>query len=142
MKSFSYLLCGLLLLCGVNASCAAADDKGCEDLLAALHKKPDYVEFLNCKQRTDLQGSPIEAKYRVKGNRAADAEDYLVKEFKIKKLGHTCCVWESADNSWRDERKRQFTISMSTEDTKVDKREDWAKLDYFYIVLDLFRDDP
>jgi hypothetical protein len=120
----------------------APREKGCEDLLSALHRKPYYIQFLDCKQRTDLQGAPLEAKYRTEGSRAAKAEDYLHKEFKIKRLRRTCCVWESADNSYRDAHKRLYAISMSSEETTIDQRDRWWRIDYFYITVDFFRDEP
>lgn len=121
---------------------AAPEEKGCHDILNALHRKPSYIQFLDCKQRTDLQGVPFEAIYRVSGSQAADAEGYLIREFKIKKLSRTCCVWESADNPYSDAPRRSFVISMSTQETTIDKRDQWPRIDHFYITVDLFADQP
>jgi hypothetical protein len=121
---------------------ASSKEEECRDLLSSLHRKPDYIRFLNCRKRIDLQGSPFEATYRVEGSHAAQAEQYLIKIFKIKTLSRTCCVWESANNSYRDARGRSFVISMSTEETTVDKRKQWPAIQYFYITVDLFVDEP
>lgn len=139
---FTFVSIGITLLGCAAAPARAAADAQCGDLLDSLHKKPAHVEYLGCKERPDLQGQPFEAKYRVKGSDAAEAEAYLLKAFRIKKLARTCCVWESVNNSYHDARKRPFTITMSTEETTVDKREQWGKVDYFYIVVDLYRDEP
>jgi hypothetical protein len=65
-----------------------------------------------------------------------------VNVFKIKELRRTCCVWESADNSYRDSHKRPVVISMSTEETAIDERSQWPRIDHFYVTIDLFRDEP
>jgi hypothetical protein len=111
-------------------------------LLAALHKKPKDLEFQGCKQRTDLQGEPWEASYRAAGAHAAGVESHLDKEFNTKKLQRTCCLWESAQNSYRDKRGQLFVISMSTEETTVDSRSWWAKIPYFYVKVYRYREDP
>lgn len=121
---------------------AADTDVACHDFLAALGKKPQKLEYLSCKQKTELQGSPWEAEYRVAGSDAAAIEHYFAKELHIKKLQRTCCVWESAGNTYRDNKHRLFVVSMATEETTFDKREQWEKIPYFYVKVDLYRDDP
>ena len=121
---------------------AAPVGSGCNDFLAVLHKKPNKLEFRDCKQQTDLQGQPWEASYRVVGNHAAEVESYLIKEFKVKRLHRTCCVWESVHNSYRDEQDRLYVISMSTDETTVDNRTQWARIPYFYIKVDLYPEAP
>ncbi len=120
----------------------ARGNSSCEDFLAALHKKPKDLEFQSCKQQTDLQDAPFEASYRVAGIHAAEVESYLARELKIKKLRRNCCVWESTDNSYRDREGRAFRISMSTEETTISRRNQWAKITYFYVIVDWYRDDP
>ena len=114
----------------------------CDDFLKTLDKKPNNLEFLGCKQRTDLQGKPWQASYRVAGSHAADVESYLTKEFGIKKLHRTCCVWESTQNSYRDEQGRLFLISMSTEETTIDSRDRWARIHYFYVKVSRYPEEP
>lgn len=114
----------------------------CDDLLATLGKKPKNLEFLDCKQKTELQGEPWEATYRVPGSHAAQVENYLIKELHIKKLQRTCCSWESSENSYRDNNNRLFVISIAAEETTVDKKEQWDKVPYFYIKATLYREDP
>ena len=133
----------LLSWLSISYICSAApEEKGCRDILTALQRKPSYVQFLDCKQRTDLQGAPFEATYRVTGSRAAGAEGYLIKEFRIKKLSRTCCVWESANNSYSDAQEKSYVISMSTQETIIDKRDLWPRIGHFYITVDLFPDKP
>lgn len=120
----------------------ARGDSSCGDFLAALHKKPKSLEFQGCKQQTDRQDAPFEASYRVAGTHAAGVENYLARELKVKKLRRNCCVWESTDNFYRDQQGRAFTISMATEETTVSSRNQWAKIAYFYVTMDWYRDEP
>jgi hypothetical protein len=131
-----------LLFLAAGCTLGARADAPCDDLLAALNKKPAALEFQGCKPRTDLQGQPSEASYRVRGAQAAGVEESLTKELRIKRLQRTCCLWESTRNSYRDRRGRLFVISMATEETTIDSRSEWAKIPYFYVTVDLYRDDP
>ena len=106
----------------VTSVFVARGDSSCQDFLATLHKKPKDLEFQSCKQRSDLQDAPFEASYRVAGSHAAEVESFLAKELKIKKLRRNCCLWESTDNSYRDEEGRGFRISMSTDETRISNR--------------------
>jgi len=65
-----------------------------------------------------------------------------VKEFGIKKLNRTCCVWESTQNFYRDANEQASEISMATEETLLDKRDQWPKIDFFYVTIHRFMDDP
>jgi hypothetical protein len=126
----------------VVAACEGRAQAGCDDLLAALKKKPDTLEYRGCKERSDLQGKPWQASYRVPGARAADVERYLAKELTLKTLRRTCCLWESVENSFRDTAGRLFLITMSSEETAIDTREDWGKIPYFYVTVNRYREDP
>lgn len=120
----------------------ACAQSSCGDFLAILHKKDSHLEFLGCKRRVNLQGQPWEATYRVEGSHAAEVEDSLTREFGIKRLHRTCCVWESTQNSFRDKRTRIFVISVSTDETTVDRRDHWAGISYFYVKVDRYSDAP
>jgi len=136
-----YILLGAVLAIGI--ACSTSSQPGaCADLQTLLQRKPNSLHFLGCSQRSDLQGAPFEGKYRTEGKHAAEVEEYLVNVFKIKELRRTCCVWESADNSYRDSHKRPVVISMSTEETAIDERSQWPRIDHFYVTIDLFRDEP
>ena len=137
------VLAGLVLASAiVIAACASRPDGSCEDLLAALGKKPDALEFVGCKERSDLQGAPLQASYRVAGAKAADVESYLAKELTLKALQRTCCLWESTENSFRDKAGRSHVITMATEETTIDRREEWGKIPYFHVTVNLYREDP
>jgi hypothetical protein len=131
----------IALLMLVPAAGLAASGPACEDFLAA-HKKPDQLEYVGCKQQPDLQGRPLQATYRVTGANAAAVERYLGKTFKVKKLRHTCCLWESVNNSYRDRQSRLFTISMETEETTVASRAKWRDIPYFHVTVNLYPEAP
>jgi hypothetical protein len=137
------VLAGLALIASIAiAACANRTGGSCGDLLAAIDKKPTNLEYVDCKERSDLQGAPQQASYRVTGAHAADVESYLAKELSLKALHRTCCVWESTENSFRDKNGRLFVIAMATEETKVDRREDWSTIPAFTVTVSLYRDDP
>jgi hypothetical protein len=117
-------------------------ESGCQDFLSLWNKKPSYIQFVKCSQRHDLQDEPFEATYRVGGQYAARAEEYLVHMFKIARLKRTCCVWESVDNSYLDAARRMFSISFATKETSIDKRSEWPRIDDFYITVELIREEP
>ena len=102
----------------VVAACEGRAQAGCDDLLAVMKKKPDTLEYRGCTERSDLQGKPWQASYRVPGARAADVERYLAKELTLKTLRRTCCLWESVENSFRATAGRLFLITMSSEETR------------------------
>src|SRR4051794_10764529 len=111
-----YLSCFLMMFtaAGIDPVSESSNTGGCQDFLSSLHRKPSYIQFIDCKQRFELQDSPFEATYRIDGVHAADAEMYLRKVFRIKKLRRTCCVWESSGNFYRSSRNMYITISMAT----------------------------
>jgi hypothetical protein len=53
-----------------------------------------------------------------------------------------CCLWESTENSYRDKSGRVFMISMATEETTITSRSQWAKIPYFYVVVDWYPKEP
>jgi hypothetical protein len=120
----------------------AQTGSSCGDFLASMQKKPSGLEFQSCRQRTDLQGHPDRADYRVAGSHAAAVETFLSKELGVKKLQRTCCVWESVRNPYRDKRGRRFEITMATEETTIDKKNQWAKIPYFYVTVSLYKELP
>jgi len=133
---------GRMLLLSLLAGFVAPAHSYCDDFLALLHVKPTHLEFLGCKQQTDLQGEPWEASYRVAGSHAAQIESTLTKGLGIKKLRRTCCVWESVHNSYRDKQSQLFVILISTDETTIDRRSRWGEIPYFDIKVDSYPEEP
>lgn len=127
----------LAALASVMFVCAARAESSCDDVLGTLHKKPKHLEFQGCEQHTDRQ-DVFEARYRVAGTHAAAVESFLAREFKVKKLRLHCCLWESGETFYRHKQGRAFTISMSSEETIITRRKQWAKIPYFYVFATWF----
>jgi hypothetical protein len=140
-RNFFALSCAAALLLLTTATNSRAD-VSCDDFLSKTSTKPEILEFRGCSKNEKLQGSPLEANYRVRGPNAAAAETYLIREFKIKKLRHNCCIWESTANFYRDKQGTGYLIDMSTEETTIKKRGAWSKIPYFYVRVRAYKEDP
>jgi hypothetical protein len=113
-------------------------------------RKQNATQYLSDIGRADRPSVRVQVRsterrsvtYRVPGARAADVERYLAKELTLKTLRRTCCLWESVENSFRDTAGRLFLITMSSEETAIDTREDWGKIPYFYVTVNRYREDP
>lgn len=121
------------------AICARAE-AACADFLQQMHKKPKELIYVGCKQLRRIQGEPLEASYRVKGSAAADVEQVLIRNFGVKKLQRNCCLWETTQNAYRDDRMGNFVISMATGETLVSSASGWARIPYFYVKVDRYED--
>jgi hypothetical protein len=125
----------------VLAGCAKAEPH-CEDFLAKLSDKPEFVELLECTQHNHIQGKPFVARYRVKGLDALEAERYMNQSFGLPKLQHMCCGWDSAPFFYRDKKTNVgYMLGVGSEETPIDKRDSWSKIKYFYINVSLFTED-
>ncbi len=114
----------------------------CGDLLAELHKKPNNLEFISCSRHMDLQGRPWAAIYRVPGSHAAEGEQFLVREFHIKKVTHACCEWASTQNSYMDKNGRVLILEMGSGETLVRTKDQWRKIPYFDVEVELETEEP
>jgi hypothetical protein len=132
------------LLVMTSAGFLVAEDKPatCGDLLAELHKKPKNLEFMSCSRHMELQGKPWKAVYRVTGTHAAEIEQFLIREFRIKKITHACCDWASTQNSYVAKDGRVFIVEMGSGETLVHTREQWRKIPYFDVEVELETEEP
>ena len=136
---FSWLLPLIFLL----SSCSSVAEPVCTDFLEHLSEKPNFIEYLGCKQEVDKQGAPLTATYRVLGSNAAEAERYLQSSFGMKDLKRYCCYWDSAPHFFRDESSDiGYFISMASEETTTREREHWRKIEFFYINVSAYSEDP
>jgi hypothetical protein len=133
----------LVLLLALSPIVGRADSgTSCDQIRHSLRRKPERLEFVGCEQRTDRQGEPWVARYRVAGRYAADVERYLVDRRMAKRFRRTCCLWESVNNSYRDRDGRLFLISVSTDETTIDRRSRWARIPFFYVEVAQYAEDP
>ena len=114
----------------------------CRDFLADLGLKQDYMEFERCISSPESQGAPMEAVYRVAGRDAAQAEQFMQERFAIPALKFVCCYWEMGTYRVRYIDKRtgvDYYMSISSEETLHNQREEWGEIGYFYISVEVFR---
>lgn len=142
MRRFNriFLLFLLALLLG---SCASKEKPACNDFLAYLSNKPHFIEYLGYEHEVDRQGAPLRANYRVAGVNAAAAERYMQSTFGMKDLQRHCCVWDSTPHFFRDEASGiGYIMQMGTQETKIRAREFWGGVDFFFISVSAYSEDP
>nr|WP_298145276.1 DUF4952 domain-containing protein [uncultured Pseudomonas sp.] len=136
---FSWLLPLVLML----SSCSSLAEPVCTDFLASISEKPAFVEYLGCKQEVDKQGAPLTATYRVLGSSAIDAERYLQTTFGMEDLKRYCCSWDSTPHFFRDKSSGVgYLVGMASEETTIRTRELWREIEYFYINMSAYSEDP
>ncbi|UZE14008.1 DUF4952 domain-containing protein [Pseudomonas sp. B21-053] len=133
------LLAALLMLFANGAKA----ELQCDDFLAKLSDKPGFIEFQGCQQSVDRQGQPFSASYRVSGENASKAEKYLKQQFGQPALKRVCCIWESTAHFYRDKQTDiGYSITMGSGETLIHDRKSWPAIDYFYIGVDAYAEDP
>lgn len=128
----------------------AGEDARCEDFLDSLNKKPKYLEFMGCQKITKGGAPALESKYRLKGSVAEAAEVYFIKTAGMPKLRRFCCLWESIPQNHKNKnpygvyklKKDYYLVSMSSEETVINKRSHWSNIPYFYVSVILYLDLP
>lgn len=134
-----WLLAALLMVFAGSARAELA----CDDFLAKLGHKPGFVEFQGCERSVDRQGQPFSASYQVSGANASKAEQYLKQQFGQPALKRVCCIWESTAHFYRDKQTDiGYFIGMGSGETLVHDRKSWPAIDYFYISVDAYAEDP
>lgn len=138
-----------VLLWACYAVFAYAQDKPpatCGDFLSQLQKKPKNLEFIECKPHPEEQTKPLVAKYRVKGIYAAGVERYLSRTFGMNRLINHCCLWEIGGQPGHAEFHKEdgqiYLLWMSSEETRHSTRDQWPKIHYFYVEVELETELP
>ncbi len=133
----------LVLVVGFTALVHAEDKFACGDFLALLHQKPKQLEFLSCTAHPDRQTKPLDALYRVRGADTAVVERSLSAAFGMKKIVNRCCVWEPEKQSGFVARDgRRYELWMGTDETLIHQRDQWKKIPYFYVDVELATEEP
>ncbi len=115
----------------------------CGDFLSFIGKKPKDLQFLNCEKTKENQIYVLKASYQVSGAQAPGVEAALVESFQMPRLRFICCGWESfsknsGQSPWGEYESNQgdrYTISMFSQETLLDRRTDWEKINAFYITV-------
>lgn len=130
------------LLLPSAAQAQAAPTPGCQDFLAALGDKPDFIEYQGCRLEMRAQGKPLVARYRLDGASAAQAESYLQRKFGIDPLQFQCCGWQTAPHFWRDPRTGQeYMIGFGSEETVYSSRTQWGRIENFHIRVERYTEE-
>ncbi|CAB3865991.1 DUF4952 domain-containing protein [Achromobacter deleyi] len=138
----AWLLLPVLLL-PLSAQAQAAPTPGCDDFLAALTNKPDFIEYQGCRLEMRTHGKPLVARYRVDGAAAALAESYLRRQFGIAPLQYQCCGWQTPPQFWRDPRAGdEYTIGFGSEETLLSSRSQWDQIPSFHIRIERYTEEP
>ncbi len=140
----------LVLFCSILVSAEIVAHPPCGDFLKLHNKKPKYLEFIQCEKTQNAQIPTLQATYRVKGKYASGVEKYLIDMFGMQPLQKICCIWETMPNlegkrygSLKSGWKFYYSIDMGAENQPdVEKREDWSKIDWFYVTVELPLESP
>lgn len=121
----------------------ARPDTPCQDFLQTLGKKPDYFEYLGCEQDDASYIQPMQARYRVSGAAAVQAEAYLARAFGMPPLVFICCGWSTGRPFyWRaGPDSVSYEIGMGVE-TPSYPREQWHKIPSFGVSVGVIRKSP
>ncbi|MDP1979512.1 DUF4952 domain-containing protein [Undibacterium sp.] len=122
----------------------------CADFLQKLGKKPAALIFLGCKPAMDAQIHTLLASYKTKGSEAAQIERYLILHTRMQPLHRVCCIWENRNSPAHGKGSGQlvsqtefnYRISMGTTENLISQRKDWAKIDWFYVSVELALESP
>ena len=134
-----FLACLILTPTPIAAVQAAkATPQDCGDFLAEIDKKPAHLDYVGCAYVPDRQGKPLRAIYHVSGRFAAATEAALVKSVGLRRLKRSCCLWDSPARQFKDAHGREFSISMTSEETIAATRADWPRIKIFEVVVETF----
>lgn len=142
------------LAAGSNANGASvvpqsSKGKTCADFLLELKKKPSRLEFVSCEAITIAQLRALRSTYRVEGKHAREVEKHFVRTAELPILKRNCCLWEPKPSKTGDvpngvlkKGKDVYLIRMVSADNDVSERKRWSEIDYFYVTVDFFLEEP
>ena len=122
----------------------------CIDFLVLLRKKPNHLEFIECKKITKAGISALESQYRVKGIYAKTVEAYFVKTAHMPSLRRTCCGWDSIPEDLKNKQlsgiyrldNNVYQVNMDSGETLVSRRSLWKRITYFNVSVVRYLDLP
>lgn len=145
MKKLSLVLCVFFLIIG----CKAQEDtltQSCQQFIQDLAFNSPYLEYESCEYQ-DSDYAPLTLSYRIKGEYTEQIENYLIERsqlshsrYKFTGLrkpisvagwegrGYLYDVYNVKDNIY-------ILFGFYSDDTFVDKRENWKDIPYFYLYF-------
>ncbi|MFZ6745875.1 DUF4952 domain-containing protein [Undibacterium sp. JH2W] len=134
---------------GELASHVSSNAPECADFLQKLGKKPGALIFIECKPAMDAQIHTLLASYKVRGSEAAQIERYLIRQTRMSPLQRVCCIWEnrhrplhSGKGQLNSDTEFNYSISMGTGENLIRQRQEWSKIDWFYVNVKLPLESP
>lgn len=123
----------------------AAAAPSCGDFLEALKLKPAQLEYIECQPGHLAQVRALIASYRVTGAQAPAVERYFSRRTGMARLRFLCCGWEPAAHRLGRVSKpseRDYEIAMTSEETGIARRAQWAQIPWFYVTVTLPLEEP
>jgi hypothetical protein len=120
----------------------------CDDFLKLTKRKPDQLEFVECKVSNHHQLRALIATYRVPGEHASRVESYLSRRTNMAKLRFVCCGWEPSSRVSPRLGRLPIKIgegnevAMSSMETVVSKRHRWKDIEWFYVTVTVYLESP
>lgn len=118
----------------------------CGDFLRQLdNNAPDYFKLDRCDVNDERQGKPITVIYKIEGQYAKQALQYLVKKMNIDdKLVFMCCYWGSKrgtnNNGSFINPNDNTAYQADFSSVEVLHSEPWKNIT-FYLSIEVFRED-
>jgi hypothetical protein len=122
---------------------ARGSSAACGDFMRMAGVQAPELAFVACKS-LEIHGLPaFRAEYRVAGAQAGEVEALLTKRAQMPPLRYLCCGWESqpADPAHQSPAGsltiggNRFEVSMTSGETMVNRRGDWAKIPVFEVYV-------
>ena len=113
---------------------ASADTPTCIDYLQELNLKPTNLKYQNCKKVEEPPAVLLKASYIVSGKQAKTIEDFLHKEFGLKRLRFACCGWETSQATYIRNNGDTYSIQMYSLD-EFNYQEKWDDYKEFQVLV-------
>ncbi len=126
----------------------------CGDFLSRISRRPEHLKFIACKDDASGQLHVMTAAYKVNGRFASRVEDFFVRQAGMQPLRFLCCVWETAPSGdaryghfdsgyvFPGNNPSPYVVSMGSEETVTSQRANWGEIEWFYVEVTLYLEEP
>jgi len=106
----------------------------CKDFLQQLTQKPTELKYQSCKKVEEAPAVLLKATYEVSGKKAKEIENFLHKEFGLKRLRFACCGWETSPSTYNSKNGDTYSIQMYSLD-EFNFQEKWEDYKAFSVTV-------
>lgn len=72
-----------------------------------------------------------------------NAERYTAERFSMKPLRRSCCIWDAPPGFFRDPHTGiGYSVFMGSGETPINRRESLQDIDFIYLRVDAYAEDP